>query len=334
MSGCDDTFHEPPEAPLDPVPLHRRRPQRPWPFAAGVVIIAAVVWSFATGWAGILASHPIGWISLTVAALIGIGLTAWAATAASPDARSASVRWTARAGLAVATALVVVVIWYTRPLSAEQVALDALVDGPRVSVDDGRTTIRLQPTTSRATGLAFYPGAKVDPRAYARVLRPIAERGYPVVIFKQPFNLAILDSDAADRVVGRSDDDVERWVIGGHSLGGAMAARYAESDRTELVGLLLHAAYPAGDMSDRTDLAVMSISGTADGLADTDKIDDSEADLASSARFVRIDGAIHSFFGDYGLQRGDGTPTISRDDAQAAITAASIDFLDSIETAR
>ncbi len=289
-----------------------------------------VVWSFITAWEGIWGSHPIGWITLVLSGVGGGVLVAWSLLVAPAPRRATWVRWLARGGLVLGTASLVFVIVYTKPLSAEPVAIDALNDGAGVRVDESATMIRLEPESPRSTGLAFYPGAKVDPRAYAHVLRPIAEAGYPVVIHKQPFNLAILEGNAADAVVGDTDD-VDRWVVGGHSLGGAMAARYAETDRDELVGLLLYAAYPVNDMSDRSGLQVLSVSGTADGLADTADIDESVAELPSTAQFVRIVGGIHSFFGDYGPQAGDGTPTISRGDAQAEIADATIEFLDTID---
>ena len=75
----------------------------------------------------------------------------------------------------------------------------------------------------------------------------------------------------------------------------------------------------------------MSIFGTDDGLATPADIDERKPDLPASTEYVPIDGAIHSFFGDYGLQRGDGTPTISRTDAQDQIAEASIGFLDTLE---
>ena len=178
-----------------------------------------------------------------------------------------------------------------------------------MTVDDSRSSIRLTPTDDpQATGLAFYPGAKVDPQAYAHVLRPIAEAGFPVVIFKQPYNLAILDSNAADTVIGDPDDTIDRWAVGGHSLGGAIASNSAETDRNELVGLLLYAAYPVND------------------------IDERRPDLPASTQYVPIDGAIHSFFGDYGLQNGDGTPGTTRADAQRQIADASIRFLETLES--
>lgn len=207
----------------------------------------------------------------------------WALLVGPPPQRSARQVWSARAGLVVAGAVLLGLLVYLEPLSAEQVALDALDDGNGVTVDVSRWSIRLTPTDDpRSSGLAFYPGARVDPQAYAHVLRPIAEAGFPVVIFKQPYNLAILDSNAADTVIGDRNDTIDRWAVGGHSLGGAMASSYAESDRDELVGLLLHAAYPVRDMSGRAGLAVMSVSGTDDGLATPADIDERKPDLPAS----------------------------------------------------
>ena len=131
----------------------------------------------------------------------------------------------ARAGLLVAGAVLLGLLVYLKPASAQQIAVDALDDGNGVTVDVSRSSIRLTPTDDpRSAGLAFYPGALVDPQAYAHVLRPIAEAGFPVVIFKQPYNLAVLDSNAANAVIGDPDDTVDRWAVGGHSLGGAMAS--------------------------------------------------------------------------------------------------------------
>ena len=74
--------------------------------------------------------------------------------------------------------------------------------------------------------------------------------------------------------------------------------------------------------------------GTEDGLATVAKIEASKSDLPPNARFVPIEGGIHAFFGDYGSQSGDGTPTIDRTDAQAQIVAATLEQLDRIEKLR
>lgn len=293
-----------------------------------------VVWAFATAWVGIAGSNPAYLVTLLISLVLALALIAWAARSSPSPARPGIRTWLGRLGLVVVAVVVAGSLAWLRPLPADQVAIDALDDGDGVSVAVSRSTIRLTPDAgARSVGLAFYPGAKVDPQAYANVLRPVAEAGFEVVIFKQPYNLAILDSNAADAVVGDADDGIDEWVVAGHSLGGAMAARYAERRRDELAGLLLYAAYPVVDMSERSELAVMSVFGTADGVADPTEIADRMPDLPPASEFVAIHGAIHSFFGDYGLQRGDGAPGVSRQAAQRSIADASIRFLESIEDA-
>ncbi len=316
---------------LQPTERPSRRP-RWWPIGVGAAIALVVVWAFATAWVGIWGSSPAYLITLMLAFAIAIGLVTWALVVGPPPPRATWKVWSARAGLLIAGVVLVGLLVYLKPLSAEQIALDALADGNGVTIDDSRSSIQLTPTgDQRATGLAFYPGAKVDPQAYAHVLRPIAEAGFPVVIFKQPYNLAILDSSAANAVIGDPDDTIDRWAVGGHSLGGAIASSYAESDRDELVGLLLYAAYTVNDMSEREGLAVMSVYGTNDGLATPADIDEHRPDLPTSTKYVPIDGAIHSFFGDYGLQNGDGQPGTTRADAQRQIADASISFLEALD---
>jgi dienelactone hydrolase len=297
-----------------------------------VAILLVVLWAFVTAWVGIWGSSPTYLITLLVAIGAAIGLVLWAVLVGPPRERTGRRRWLSRVGLIVAGVVVIGALVYLRPLSAEPVAIDALEDGDGVTVNVSRSMIRLAPDgDTRTTGLAFYQGAKVDPQAYAHILRPLAEAGFPVVIFKQPYNLAVLDSTAASAVIGDTDDDIDRWVIGGHSLGGAMAASYAEQPRDELYGLLLYAAYPVNDMSQRVDLAVMSVYGTNDDIATPQEIEESAAELPPSTDFVPIEGAIHSYFGDYGPQRGDGNPDVTREEAQREIAAASLRLLEAID---
>ena len=273
-----------------------------------------VSWAFVTAWVGIWGSNPAYLITLLLAFGVAIGLIVWAVRIAAVPGRSAPSNLDCATGLVLGGGALIGALVYLRPLSAEPVAVDALDDGDGVTVDVSRSMIRLTPQEGAcATGLAFYPGAKVDPQAYAHILRPVAESGFAVVIFKPPYNLAVLDSNAADAVIGNTDDTIDRWIVGGHSLGGAMAASYAEQERNELSGLLLYAAYPVNDMSGRAALRVTSVFGTNDAIATPTEIDESARELPPSTEFVAIDGAIHSYFGDYGPQRGDGTPAVSRD---------------------
>lgn len=74
-----------------------------------------------------------------------------------------------------------------------------------------------------------------------------------------PANLAVLGANRA-RAVQEAFAEVESWAVGGHSLGGAMAARYARRSPDAVRGRLLWASYPADgdDLSTRA-LAVASV---------------------------------------------------------------------------
>lgn len=311
----------------------------------GAICVVVVFAVLATSWSPVVAGHPAYLVTLLVVAaggLLAIGVATLTrrrpapsdgstSPAALPRSRGRTLGlWIARVGATVAVVALVGALWWLRPLGATSVALDALQSGSGVVVEQSATRIELRPTgPPDPTGLIFYPGAKVDARAYAAILRPIAEAGHLVVIVKMPFGVALLDADAASRVIA-DEPEVERWVVAGHSLGGTAAARYASGHPDTVDGLVLWASYPADDLSG-DDLAVLSVSGTADGLTTPDDVEASRADLPPDTEFVAVEGAVHAQFGDYGTQRRDGTPTVSRARAQRAITTATLAFLDQLD---
>jgi pimeloyl-ACP methyl ester carboxylesterase len=181
-------------------------------------------------------------------------------------------------------------------------------------------------------GLIIYPGGRVDPRAYAPIAHSIAAQGYLVVIVPMPLNLAVFGANRAAAVI-QAFPDIQRWVIGGHSLGGSMAALYTDKNREQINGLALWASYPASsnNLSD-SNLKVTSIYGTQDGLATKDKIDASRALLPADTTWVPIEGGNHGQFGWYGDQPGDNPATISRQDQQAQILQATLELLKSVQT--
>jgi hypothetical protein len=225
-----------------------------------------------------------------------------------------------------------VAVWYLRPFSAREPALAAMRSDARVTVTESATQVVMEPADGSAAdlGVFFQPGARVEARAYAAVLRPLAESGFRVVIVKQPLGIAFLSLGAFSSVQSQFPD-TPGWVLAGHSLGGTVAAIQAQDHDEDAAaparGLVLHASYPASDMSDTLSAQVLSVSGTNDGLATPQDIEASVADLPPDARFEAIDGAVHSFFGDYGPQPGDGQPTISHDEARTLIANATVDFV-------
>jgi dienelactone hydrolase len=196
-------------------------------------------------------------------------------------------------------------------------------------ITQSRNVLEMRPAESAPSrGLLFFQGALIDPRAYAKILQPIAEAGYLVAILKAPFDLAIADIGGVSSVVD-SHPDVEWWAIGGHSLGGVAAATFAAGSPRTTPALVLWASYPYSSLATVDGITVLSVSGTADGLATPSDVEASKANLPADTTYVAVEGAVHSYFGDYGEQRGDGTPTISREEAQQQIVAATLQWLNS-----
>lgn len=208
------------------------------------------------------------------------------------------------------------------------VALAALVSDDRVTLTRSDGTYRFEPAGPSCVGFVFYPGGLVEGEAYAAHLRPVAEAGHTVVVVDPPLNLAVLDADAADDILG-DYPSITRWVVGGHSLGGAMAARFATG--AEVDGLVLWAAFPSerDDLSGR-DLSAASIYGTRDGVATPDEVTGAAARLPAGTAFVAIEGGNHAQFGDYGPQRGDEPATISADEQRDEVAAATASVLDDV----
>jgi pimeloyl-ACP methyl ester carboxylesterase len=166
----------------------------------------------------------------------------------------------------------------------------------------------------------------VEPAAYARSAQAIAAEGYLVVVPPMPLNLAVLAPDRAAEVID-AYPEVPRWVVGGHSLGGAMAGRFAESHPDAVDGLVLWAAFPDGDLSADPDIEVMSTFGTLDQGRSRFDSAETRSQLPPDTRFVAIDGGNHEQMGDYTGQPNDPPATISRDDQQGIARAATVQML-------
>jgi pimeloyl-ACP methyl ester carboxylesterase len=183
---------------------------------------------------------------------------------------------------------------------------------------------------SPAAGLILYPGGRVDHRAYAPLAQDLAAEGFRVVVVPMPLDFAFLAPNRATDVLS-AFPDTSPWAIGGHSLGGAMAAEFAAGHPHGIRGLILWASYPASgtDLSG-ADLAVLSIFASQDGLATPGEIADSRPRLPENAIFVEIPGGNHAQFGYYGPQSGDGQAQIPREDQIAAILSATASFLQTL----
>lgn len=223
------------------------------------------------------------------------------------------------------------VLWASTPAQPEPQALTSLQAGEDTHFEEIAGWLVFTPADAEPqAGLILYPGGRVDPRAYAPHARAIASEGFAVIVVPMPLNLAFFGINRANDVI-TAFPHIEAWAIGGHSLGGAMAAEYVRNNPGQVDGLVLWAAYPGenNDLSGTT-TPVLSVFGDQDGLATLDDIDRSRARLPEQTVFAQIIGGNHAGFGWYGDQSGDGTATLDKFKQQDQIVQVTVAFLSTL----
>ena len=209
---------------------------------------------------------------------------------------------------------------------AQSVALSAIESTDKVTVTQDDWVV-FTPAEESQTGLIFYPGGLVDPIAYAPILHKIAEEGVLVIIVQMPLNLAIFNTGAAKSVIDNYPQ-IDKWILAGHSLGGASAAMYAENNPNSIDAIAFWDSYPpdSSDLSDNP-ISGISIFGTTDNFPNTENFDDQKHLMPVDTLFIAIEGASHAQFGDYGHQKGDVTATISLDEQHEIVAEAMLEFI-------
>jgi pimeloyl-ACP methyl ester carboxylesterase len=214
---------------------------------------------------------------------------------------------------------------FARPPLPEAIA--ALESDDRVTVAyQPWLTFTPQPATHGA-GLIFYPGGRIDPRGYAPLMKAIASAGYLVVVPGMPLNMAPFHPGVAGEIIA-AHPSVRRWVIGGHSVGGTMAAQYASTYEGEIAGLVIWASYPAESAHlAGAGFPVALIYGSRDPRVNDDSVARRQHLLPRETRYVRIDGGDHHQFGSYEVKPQEHHATIDRTAQHEQIIEATLSLL-------
>ncbi|MBQ7345144.1 MAG: alpha/beta fold hydrolase [Oscillospiraceae bacterium] len=241
---------------------------------------------------------------------------------ATPKEKPADKKKALKIGLGIAAALLLaLVIGITAYLMGGYEATDdakfAMLEDEWLSVDDQEGQLVFTPTQATlnettkelTTGFIFYPGANVDHHAYAPLMSELSRQGILCVIVDMPLDHAFLDIDAADDIL-EDYPDIQHWYIGGHSLGGSMAAEYVADHTDRFEGLVLLASYSTKDLSD-TDLKVATLYGDRDKILNMDNYEKNLKNLPEGYIEDVIEGGNHANFGSYGEQDGDGPAGVS-----------------------
>ncbi len=209
---------------------------------------------------------------------------------------------------------------------SDETAIACLQGTPLTSVSETAEGLFID-GPGKDTAFIFYPGAKVEYTAYLPMLVSLAEKNIDCFLVKMPGNLAIFGQAKAGRIL--KEYDYPHWLLGGHSLGGAMAASYAAKEADAFDGLILLAAYPTKDLSGQS-LSVLSVYGSEDGVLNREKLEEGRSLMPAAYTELVIEGGNHAGFGNYGKQKGDGEASLSSEEQQKQTIEAILALTDGL----
>lgn len=192
-------------------------------------------------------------------------------------------------------------------------ALSDFQSDSKVRVTEVKDGYKFEPTNDqqiKEPNIIFYPGGLVEPISYSPLARELAKFGHRVYIANMPLNFSFFGQNKADSFL--AEYPKETYVIGGHSLGGVFASRYAVEHTEKLKGVFFLASYADEDGALKdTNLSALQLTGTNDGVLNKKQWENSKKNLPKNTTYVSINGGNHGQFGSYGMQKGDHKPTIS-----------------------
>jgi len=224
--------------------------------------------------------------------------------------------------------------WLANSVRTQGVPEAALRTSPTVSVVDGPGRLEFGPAQLAAnSALVFICGGGIAPQAYAPLLRPLAESGYAVFVVGLPYRFAPLARHKEEVLVRvrrliAAHAEVSHWVVAGHSLGGALAARLAQADHgLHASFVLIGTTHPKDDDLSALAAPFTKVYASSDGVAPVDRVMATRSLLPPQTRWLEIKGGNHSQFGHYGHQLLDGKASISRDSQQELTREALLEAL-------
>jgi hypothetical protein len=188
----------------------------------------------------------------------------------------------------------------------------------RTVIDDS-DFVSFTPVGKYDNVMIFYPGAFVDPVAYAPICSRLAEQGTKTIIVKMPLRSAVLGYEKILRI-GLLEEPDKEYTIAGHSHGASMALKFIRKHPEYFSKIILLASrYPQLKSLADHRIKALKIYGSEDKIEKPEKVEAGKHLLPASAKYVKINGANHAQFGWYSKQYFDGEASISLEDQQEII---------------
>jgi len=162
-----------------------------------------------------------------------------------------------------------------------------------------------------------------------------------IITFSPQRNLKFSVMEAID-ILNDEEKIGAGFVLGGHSLGGAVASNIVESQKQirGLKGIVFWASYAyKKNWRNRGDLKVLSLLGTNDGVINSKSLEESlECMPLGTTTVVHIKGGNHTQFGcshrvDGPFSMKDKDPQISLEEQEDRVVQETVSFLREIDTA-
>ncbi|MEM1135096.1 MAG: alpha/beta fold hydrolase [Bacteroidota bacterium] len=203
-----------------------------------------------------------------------------------------------------------------------------LKSNPKIEVNISDKQISFVPKSVSKSTVFFYPGALVDPFAYAPLCRKLSDKGYKTIIICMPWRMATKGYNLIKELKLLTDN--KNYTLIGHSLGGKMAGQFVYENPKAIDNLiLLGTTHPRDIDLSKLKINVLKIYGSNDGVASSEKIEKNKPNLPLNTEYYKIRGGNHSQFGYYGHQIGDNTASIKREEQIDSIVNKISDFLKS-----
>lgn len=290
----------------------------------GLITTGIALYIMISLWSTISSGHPAYMIFIGVLLLVGILLVVHSL---KNKGNFKTKRFYKIAGAIVLLASLGIAV-YLKPFPTENSGLEFSKSSDEITVKEYWNLWSLNPTkNNNDIGLIFFPGMLVDSRAYTPLMAPLVENGSSVFIPKAPFGMSINGNKVAKKII-KDNPSIKKWIVGGHSMGGAVASGVAGSNK-DIDGLLIYGSYPTGAELN-LNLNVLSIYGSNDPFANKEQIDKTKKELPKDSKIYEVTGGIHEFFGDYS-QPKDGKPEITRENAEQQIVSETLNFVDSFK---